>query len=82
MKINKFGTVTLTQGNVLVEGWEIEREPEDPENATNEQLLLGFAIKWAEERLRVATNSAVLEVFRKNAKAKLAAQLGTLPKVN
>jgi len=70
MKIHKFGTVILTEGPVKVEGWNVEREPEDPSDATTEQLILGFAIKWAQERLTVATNSAILDVFRDAAKKK------------
>lgn len=66
MKIHKYGTVTLRQdGPPLVEGWNIEREPEDPTDADDGQLLLGFAITWAQERFRHALNSAVLDVFRK-----------------
>lgn len=67
MKIHQFGTVILTEGPVKVEGWHIEREPADPIEATEEQLLLGFAIKWAQERLTIATNAAILDVFRKAA---------------
>jgi hypothetical protein len=70
MKIIKFGTVTLTEGPVNIEGWNIQREPNDPKDATDEQLLLGFAITWAQERLTVAVNSAILDVFRDAAKKK------------
>jgi len=65
MKINKFGTVILTEGPVRVEGWNYSREPEDPVDATDEQLLLEFAIPWAQERLRKATNGAVLDVMQR-----------------
>jgi len=68
MKINKFGAVTLTEGPVKIEGWNIEREPDDPKDATDEQLLLGFAIHWAHEKLREATKQAAFDVFRKEAK--------------
>lgn len=70
MKIHKFGTVILTEGPVKVDGWNVEREPEDPIDATTEQLLLGFAITWAKERLTAATNDAILDVFRAAAKQK------------
>lgn len=81
MKINKYGVVILTEGQPRIEGWNIEREPNDPKDATDEQLLLGFAIKWAEERFRVAVNSQVLDVFRDNAKKKLKKQLDDLPSI-
>lgn len=68
MKIHQFGTVTLTTGPVKVEGWNIEREPEDPIEATDEQLLLGFAVRWAQEQLTKAMNAAILDVFRKRTK--------------
>ena len=70
MKIHKYGTVTLTEGPVNIEGWNIQREPDDPKDATDEQLLLGFAVTWAQERLTAATNSAALDVFRDAAKKK------------
>lgn len=73
MKIQKYGTVILTTGPVKVDDWIVEREPDDPKDATDEQLLLGFAVKWAQERLTVALNSAILDVFRKQAIQKLAA---------
>lgn len=66
MKIHKYGTVTLRENlPPLVEGWNIEREPDDPKDATEEQLLLGFAITWAKQRFEAAVNMAVLDVFRK-----------------
>lgn len=75
MKIHKYGTVILEHGQpVRVEGWNIEREPDvDPAEATDEQLLLGFAIHWAQDTLRGAVNSALLQVFRDRA-ARLAAE--------
>lgn len=66
MKIHRYGTVTLRENlSPLIEGWNIEREPEDPTDATDEQLLLGFAITWAKQRFEAALNMAVLDVFRK-----------------
>lgn len=72
MKIHKYGTVTFTTDNVLIEGWHVEREPEDPTEATDAQLLLGFAIHWAQGRFQTAINDASLDVFRKWAKQKQA----------
>ena len=65
MKIHKYGTVILTEGRVLVDGWNVEREPDDPQEATNEQLLLGFAIHWAKQRFDAALNEASMVAFRK-----------------
>lgn len=78
MKIHTFGTVTLTTGPVKVEGWNIEREPEDPIEATDEQLLLGFAINWAQAQLIKATNDAMLDVFRRAAKQRFEDHLASL----
>jgi hypothetical protein len=69
MKIHQYGTVTVVNdGPIKVEGWLVEREPEDPANATTEQLTLGFAIHWAKEKFDAAVKSEVLEVFRANAR--------------
>ena len=81
MKILKYGVVILTEGPVRVENWLVEREPEDPADATEEQLLLGFAIEWAQGRFRAALNDATMDVFRALAQKKLNDQLDTLPKL-
>ena len=71
MRIIKFGSITFREGQAPnVHDWVVEREDADPANATLEQLLLGFAITWAQQQLTRATNSAVLDVFRENAKKK------------
>jgi hypothetical protein len=58
VKIVQYGTVTFSQDQpVDVRDWIVEREPEDPADATPEQLLLAFAIHWAQEKLRNAVNS-------------------------
>lgn len=64
MKIIKYGTVVLRQEGPLVEGWLVEREPEDPKDATTEQLLLAVAIAWAEEKFNIAKNHAVTDALR------------------
>jgi hypothetical protein len=65
VKITKYGTVTLRQGEgPLIEGWEIEREPDDPKDATPGQLLLAYAITWAEEQFNIAKKHAVTDVLR------------------
>lgn len=83
MKIHKYGVVILSEGQpIRVEDWLIEREPEDPADATNEQLLLGFAIHWAKQKFDAAYNSAAMDVFREMAKnKKLEADLDALSKV-
>ena len=74
MIIHRYGTLTLREGlPPLIEGWNIEREPEDPIDATDEQLLTGFAITWAKERFQAAVNMVVFDVFRQRA-AKQAAE--------
>lgn len=65
MKIIRYGTVTFREGvGPQIEGWQIEREPEDPEDATMEQLLLGFAIHWAKEKFDAAMKDATTDVLR------------------
>lgn len=66
MKIVKYGTVIFREGQAPdINGWLIEREPDiDPADATNEQLLLGFAIHWAEEQFKAAMKSTVMLTLR------------------
>jgi hypothetical protein len=66
MKIHKYGTVILTEGPVKVDGWNIERESDDPAYATDEQLLLKFAITWAQKKL----NAAILNDLQRAAKTR------------
>jgi hypothetical protein len=74
MKVIKHGIVILSEGDVHVEGWLVEREADDPEDATNEQLLLGFAVNWAQERFNAALNNASMDVLRALVKRKIEAQ--------
>jgi hypothetical protein len=71
MKIIKYGVVILSEGPVRVENWIVDREPDDPEDATMEQLLLGFAIHWAKERFDAALNQASMKAFREILKKKI-----------
>lgn len=71
MKIHKYGVVILTAGPVQVEGWQVEREPNDPEDATTEQLLLAFAIHWAQERFKANLNRESMKAFREIVKRKM-----------
>ena len=71
MRIKKHGVVILTEGPVRIEGWQVEREPDDPADATSEQLLLDLAIDWAWEKLRTATNRALAETMLKRSLPKL-----------
>lgn len=65
MKIIRYGEITFREGQGPdIHGWLVEREPEDPKDATEEQLILGFAITWAQEKFRLALNMAVMDVFR------------------
>ncbi len=63
MKILTHGTVLLTEGQIRVEGWLVERELTDPplSEATNEQLVLEVAIPWAQKKL----NAAIMENLRR-----------------
>jgi hypothetical protein len=79
MKIHKFGTVTLHADSpvVTVEGWNVEREDVDPADASDEQLLLAYAIYWAKDRfdkaLTTETIKQVREIIRRQHEAKLKA---------
>lgn len=66
MKIIKYGTVIFREGQGPdINGWLIEREPGiDPIDATDEQLLLGFAIHWAEEQFKLAMKSTAMLTLR------------------
>ena len=62
MIIHQYGMVILQEGNpIRVENWNIERESNDPQDATNEQLVLMAAIQWAQKKL----GDAVLKSFLK-----------------
>ena len=69
MKVNQYGVVILTEQAVRVEGWTVEREPSDPADATTEQLILEFAIPWAQHKL----NEAIMGELQKVSKLRKAA---------
>ena len=75
MRIIKYGVVILSEGDVRIEGWLMEREADDPEEATNEQLLLGFAVDWAQKRFNVALNNASMDVLRAIVRRQMEARL-------
>jgi len=70
MKINRYGTVIIAPGPILVEGWLVEREPTDPpeSEATNEQMLLEVVIPWAQRKL----NDAILQNLKRISQEKKA----------
>lgn len=83
MKIHKYGTLTLREGlPPLIEGWNVEREPEDPADATMEQLLTGFVVSWGKERFQAAVNMAILDVFRQRAQKEAADKAAVNPTTN
>lgn len=65
MKIVKYGTVTFTEGDIKVDGWEIQREDSDPTEATNEQLFLAVMLNWAHEKFRQAEQGVILDLMRR-----------------
>jgi len=71
MKIIKHGVVILTESQVRVEGWQVEREITDPslDEATHEQMLLEVAIPWAQKKL----NGAILQNLQRISQEKKAA---------
>ena len=80
MTIVKYGTVTFREGRgPLIEGWLVERTPEDPEDATMEQLLLAYAIHWAKAKFDEAYKSAAMQVLVKWSQMKAAAEAGKKP---
>ena len=65
MKINQYGKVVITRDGVEVSGWLVERDPKvDPSDATNEQLLAGYAANWALAKLKQELQRAAYNVFR------------------
>lgn len=65
MKIIRTGVVIIGEGPIRVENWVVERGPDlDPEDATLEQLLLGYAIHFARTKLEAAVKDASMDVFR------------------
>ena len=71
MKIIKYGVVILTESGPKVEGWQVQRELSDPDEATTEELLLEYAIDWARKKFNDAVNSAVMKVYREKLLARL-----------
>lgn len=64
MKIHKHGEVIIpSSGAIRVEGFNIEREPDDPAGATDEQLLLAYAVHMAQKKL----NAAILSDYIRKA---------------
>lgn len=56
MIIRRHGVVILTQHDIKVEGWLVERELSDPpeSEASHEQMLLEVAIPWAQKKMNTA----------------------------
>jgi len=60
MRIHQYGSILFeASGAIGIDGWVIEREPDDPVDATNEQLVLTGAIRWAQKRLQTAILESV-----------------------
>lgn len=76
MKIHRFGTVTLHADSPVatVEGWNVEREDSDPKDATDQQLLLAYAIIWAKDRFEKAVTTETLKMFREIVRQQQAAK--------
>ena len=53
MRIARYGAVIITKLQIRIEGWLVEREATDPQDATTEQLLLGVATEWALKQLQM-----------------------------
>ena len=66
MKIHKYGTVMLHADSpvVTVQGWNIEREDSDPKDASDQQLLLAYAIYWAKDRFEKALTTETIKQMR------------------
>jgi hypothetical protein len=65
MRIAKYGTVTFTEGDIKVDGWDVQREDSDPADATNEQLFLAVMLHWAHEKFHQAEQGVVLDLMRR-----------------
>ena len=64
MKIVKYGTVTITEGPIKVEGWLVEPEASDPVDVTPEQMLLAFVITWARKKFDAEANKAYMSAVK------------------
>jgi hypothetical protein len=67
MKVHKFGQVIVTNDvnqPIKIEDWNIEMEPNDPQDATPEELLVSFATEWALDRLATEVGKAKIQVFK------------------
>lgn len=68
MKVHKIGQVRITNDEevpIKVEGWNIELEDSDPQDAAAEELLLAFAARWALDSLIKAVDTASRAALKK-----------------
>lgn len=66
MKIIQYGVVILSQNDIKVEGWNVQRELSDPpeSEASHEQILLETVIPWAQKKM----NAAILQNLQRISK--------------
>jgi hypothetical protein len=65
MKIAKHGHVIITEKAIRVEGWLMTPEPDDPTEASPNELVAAVATEWALKRLQGAVNEALLAGYIK-----------------
>lgn len=65
MKIVKHGAVIITKDRIQIEGWLVEHEDSDPDDATPEQLLLALTTDWALTQLKMELAKLHADVLRK-----------------
>lgn len=62
MKVDKYGAVIIDDSaQIRIEGWVFHRDSDDPIDATDGELLLGFAAQWALKKLQQAVAEAAID---------------------
>jgi hypothetical protein len=65
MKIIKYGTVTISEGPITIDGWLVTPEAGDPPEAKPEELLLALAIDWARKKFDAESNKASYQAIQR-----------------
>jgi hypothetical protein len=65
MKIIKYGTVTISEGSITIDGWLVTPEDSDPPEATSEQLMLALVIDWARKKFDAESNKASYQAIQR-----------------
>lgn len=64
VKINQYGSVIISETGVDIRDWNASFDDAEITDATPEQLLLEFAIRWGRKKLEDAVQDAMLKLVK------------------